>query len=51
MGRFWVAPTGKVSHMPDLSLLPPSARIDGEDLQVGGCSLPEMAVSSGRPPT
>jgi diaminopimelate decarboxylase len=35
--------------MPDLSLLPPSARIDGDDLLVGGCSLTELAAEFGTP--
>src|SRR5262245_55593586 len=29
--------------MPDLSLLPPSAVIDGDDLRIGGCSLTGIA--------
>ncbi|HUC26074.1 MAG TPA: diaminopimelate decarboxylase [Streptosporangiaceae bacterium] len=35
--------------MPDLSLLPPSATIDGADLRVGGCSLTEIAAEFGTP--
>ena len=35
--------------MPDLSLFPPSATIAGDDLQVGGCSLREMAERFGTP--
>jgi diaminopimelate decarboxylase len=35
--------------MPDLSLLPPSATIDGADLLVGGCSLTELAAEYGTP--
>src|SRR5579871_6256117 len=35
--------------MPDLSLLPPSAEIDGTDLRVGGCSLTEIAEQFGTP--
>jgi diaminopimelate decarboxylase len=35
--------------MPDLSLLPPSAVIDGEDLRIGGCSLRELAGRFGTP--
>jgi diaminopimelate decarboxylase len=35
--------------MPDLSLLPPSAVVDGEDLRIGGCSLRELAVRFGTP--
>jgi diaminopimelate decarboxylase len=35
--------------MPDLSLLPPSATIDGADLRIGGCSLTEIAAEFGTP--
>jgi diaminopimelate decarboxylase len=35
--------------MPDLSLLPPSAVIDGDDLRVGGCLLGELAERFGTP--
>ncbi|MGN6792688.1 MAG: diaminopimelate decarboxylase [Streptosporangiaceae bacterium] len=35
--------------MPDLSLLPPSAVIDGEDLRVGGCLLTAIAAEFGTP--
>jgi len=35
--------------MPDLSLLPPSAAIDGADLRIGGCSLTEVAAEFGTP--
>jgi len=35
--------------MPDLSLLPPSAVIDGDDLRVAGCSLAEIAGRFGTP--
>ncbi len=35
--------------MPDLSLLPPSAVIDGEDLRIGGCLLSEIASEFGTP--
>jgi diaminopimelate decarboxylase len=35
--------------MPDLSLLPPSAVIDGADLRVGGCSLTDLAAEFGTP--
>jgi diaminopimelate decarboxylase len=35
--------------MPDLSLFPPSAAIAGDDLQVGGCSLREIAEQFGTP--
>jgi diaminopimelate decarboxylase len=35
--------------MPDLSLLPPSAAIDGTDLLIGGCSLAELAAEFGTP--
>jgi diaminopimelate decarboxylase len=34
---------------PDLSLLPPSAVVEGEDLLIGGCSLRELAVEFGTP--
>src|SRR5215467_14664164 len=35
--------------MPDLSLFPPSATVAGDDLQVGGCSLREIAERFGTP--
>jgi diaminopimelate decarboxylase len=35
--------------MPDLSLLPPSALITGDDLVVGGCSLRKLAADYGTP--
>ncbi len=35
--------------MPDLSLLPPSAEIDGADLRIGGCSLTKIAAEFGTP--
>ena len=35
--------------MPDLSLLPPSAVIDGFDLRISGCSLTEIAAEFGTP--
>ncbi len=35
--------------MPDLSLLPPSAAVEGEDLRVGGCLLSEIAERFGTP--
>jgi diaminopimelate decarboxylase len=35
--------------MPDLSLLPPSAVIDGEDLRIGGCLVSELAAEFGTP--
>ena len=35
--------------MPDLSLFPASATIAGDDLQVGGCSLRELAERFGTP--
>jgi diaminopimelate decarboxylase len=35
--------------MTDLTLLPPSAVIDGPDLLVGGCSLAELAAEFGTP--
>ncbi len=35
--------------MPDLSLFPPSAAIDGDDLRVGGCLLGEVASQFGTP--
>jgi diaminopimelate decarboxylase len=35
--------------MPDLSLLPPSAVIEGNDLRIGGCSLAEVAAEFGTP--
>jgi diaminopimelate decarboxylase len=38
-----------VTTSPDLSLLPPSARVDGEDLRIGGCSLRELAREFGTP--
>lgn len=35
--------------MRDLSLLPPSAAIDGEDLRIGGCLLSQIAEQFGTP--
>jgi diaminopimelate decarboxylase len=35
--------------MPDLSLLPPSAVIEGEDLRIGGCLLTDLAERFGTP--
>ena len=35
--------------MPDLSLFPPSAAVDGEDLRIGGCLLGEIADQFGTP--
>jgi diaminopimelate decarboxylase len=35
--------------MPDLSLLPPSAVIDGDDLRIGGCLLSGVAGEFGTP--
>jgi diaminopimelate decarboxylase len=35
--------------MADLTLLPPSATIDGADLRIGGCSLTEIAAEFGTP--
>jgi diaminopimelate decarboxylase len=35
--------------MPDLSLLPESATVDGEDLRIGGCLLSEVAEQFGTP--
>ena len=35
--------------MPDLSLLPPSAAVDGEDIRIGGCPLGEIADRFGTP--
>ncbi len=35
--------------MPDLSLLPPTAAIDGDDLRIAGCSLTEIAGEFGTP--
>lgn len=35
--------------MPDLSLLPPSATIDGADLRIGGCLLSDLAEQFGTP--
>jgi diaminopimelate decarboxylase len=35
--------------MPDLSLLPESATVDGEDLRIGGCRLSEVAEQFGTP--
>jgi diaminopimelate decarboxylase len=36
-------------RMPDLSLLPPSAAMDGDDLRIGGCLLSEVAGRFGTP--
>ena len=35
--------------MPDLSLLAPSATVDGDDLRIGGCLLSELAERFGTP--
>jgi diaminopimelate decarboxylase len=35
--------------MPDLSLLPASAAVSGDDLLIGGCSLTEVAAEFGTP--
>jgi diaminopimelate decarboxylase len=35
--------------MPDLSLLPESAKVDGEDLRIGDCLLSEVAEQFGTP--
>jgi diaminopimelate decarboxylase len=35
--------------VPDLSLLPPSAAIDGDDLRIGGCLLADIAGQFGTP--
>jgi len=35
--------------MPDLSLLPPSAVLDGDDLRIGGCLLSDIAARFGTP--
>jgi diaminopimelate decarboxylase len=35
--------------MPDLSLLPGSATVDGEDLRIGGCLLSQVADQFGTP--
>jgi diaminopimelate decarboxylase len=35
--------------MPDLSLLPPSAVVDGDDLRIGGVSLRDLAQEFGTP--
>jgi len=35
--------------MPDLSLLPPSAFIEGDDLRIGGCLVTELAGRFGTP--
>src|ERR1022692_3351953 len=35
--------------MPDLSLLPPSATVEGEDLRIGGCLMSEVAERFGTP--
>lgn len=35
--------------MPDLSLFPPSAVIDGDDLRIGGVSLRDLAREFGTP--
>ena len=36
-------------RMPDLSLLPESATVDGEDLRIGGCRLSQVADQFGTP--
>ena len=35
--------------MPDLSLLPPSAATDGDDLRIGGCLMSDLAERFGTP--
>jgi diaminopimelate decarboxylase len=35
--------------MADLSLLPPTATVEGSDLRIGGCSLTEVAAEFGTP--
>jgi len=35
--------------MTDLSLLPPSATVDGDDIRIGGCSLTKLAAEFGTP--
>ncbi len=35
--------------MPDLSLLPPSALVEGDDLRIGGCLVSELAERFGTP--
>jgi hypothetical protein len=35
--------------MPDLSLLPATAVIDGPDLLIGGCSMADVAAEFGTP--
>src|SRR5258708_24688640 len=35
--------------MPDLSLLPPSAAVEGDDLRIGGCLVSELARQFGTP--
>ena len=35
--------------MTDLSLLPPSAVVDGADIRIGGCSLTKLAAEFGTP--
>ena len=35
--------------MHDLSLLPPTAAVDGDDLRIAGCSLTEIAAEFGTP--
>ena len=35
--------------MTDLSLLPPSAVVDGADIHIGGCSLTKLAAEFGTP--
>ena len=35
--------------MPDLSLLPPSALVEGDDLRIGGCLLTDIADRFGTP--
>src|SRR5690242_18076293 len=35
--------------MPDLSLLPPSALAEGDDLRIGGCLMSEIAARFGTP--
>src|SRR5258708_35818483 len=39
----------RMPRMPDLSLLPDSATVDGEDLRIGDCLLSEVAEQFGTP--
>jgi diaminopimelate decarboxylase len=45
----WLIASAEGARMPDLSLLPPSAVVDGDDLRICGCSLSEIAVRFGTP--